>query len=109
MFHQMLVYWPALEKRQLLLGRFVDIGAELFAMSATLARAQAMVERSDPEAPSALDLTDYFSRCSQFRIAEWFRSLTRNADGPGYRLAAKMLAGLPQSLSEGILRKIIYG
>jgi acyl-CoA dehydrogenase-like protein/ACAD9/ACADV-like protein len=107
MFHQMLVYGSALEKRQLLLGRFVDIGAELFAMSATLARTQAMIERSESEASSALDLADYFCRCAQFRIAEWFRSLTRNADGSGYRLARKMLAGLPQTLSEGILKKII--
>ena len=107
MFHQMLVYGSALEKRQLLLGRFVDIGAELFAMSATLARAQAMVERSDPEASSALDLADYFCQCSRFRIAEWFRSLTRNVDGPGYRLAGKMLAGLPETLSEGILRQAV--
>jgi alkylation response protein AidB-like acyl-CoA dehydrogenase len=109
MFHQMLVYGPALEKRQLLLGRLVDIGAELFAMSATLARAQAMVERSDPEASTALDLVDYFCRRSRYRIAECFRSLTRNADGSGCRLAGKMLACLPQTLSEGILRKIIDG
>jgi alkylation response protein AidB-like acyl-CoA dehydrogenase len=107
MFHQMLVYGPGLEKRQLLLGRFVDIGAELFAMSATLARAQEMVERSYPEGSSALELADYFCRSSQFRIAEWFRSITRNADGPGYRLAGKLLADLPQTLSEGILRKAI--
>ena len=40
LFHQMLVQGPALEKRQLMLGRFVDIGAQLFAMSATLSRAQ---------------------------------------------------------------------
>ncbi|HEY5704740.1 MAG TPA: acyl-CoA dehydrogenase family protein [Terrimicrobiaceae bacterium] len=109
MFHQMLVYGTALERRQLLLGRFVDIGAELFAMSATLARAQAMVERSDLDAPSALDLADYFCRSSQFRIAEWFRSVRRNADGLGYRLAGEMLADLPQTLSEGILRKTIAG
>jgi alkylation response protein AidB-like acyl-CoA dehydrogenase len=107
MFHQMLVHGPALEKRQLLLGRFVDIGAELFAMSATLARAQLMVERSDPEASSALDLTDYFCRSSQFRIAEWFRSLTRNTDKSGYRLAGKMLAELPETLTEGILKRTV--
>jgi alkylation response protein AidB-like acyl-CoA dehydrogenase len=109
MFHQMLIYGPALERRQLLLGRFVDIGAELFAMSATLARAQAMVERSDPEASSAVDLADYFSRCSKIRIAEWFRALSRNADDPGYRLARKMLAELPETLREGILQKTIGG
>ena len=105
----MLVHGPALEKRQLLLGRFVDIGAELFAMSATLARAQAMVERSDPEASSAVDLADYFCRCSKIRIAEWFRGLTRNADDSGYRLARKMLDELPATLTEGILRKRIDG
>ena len=83
-----------------MLGRFVDIGAQLFAMSATLSRAQAMVERMDPEASNALDLAEYFCRCSRFRIAEWFRSLARNADDPGYRLSGKILASLPEILSE---------
>ena len=105
MFHQMLVYGSGLEKRQLLLGRFVDIGAEIFAMSATLSRAQAMVERSDPDSSSGLDLADYFCRSSQLRIAEWFRSLKLNVDGPGYRLAGNMLSDLPETLSEGILRQ----
>lgn len=107
MFHQMLAFGPALEKRQLLLGRFVDIGAELFAMSATLARAQAMVKRSDPEAESSVELADYFCRGSKIRVAEWFRGLTRNADDSGYRLAQKMLDDLPETLREGILRKTL--
>ncbi len=106
LFHQMLVQGAALEKRQLMLGRFVDIGAQLFAMSATLSRAQAMVERMDPEASNALDLAEYFCRSSRFRIAEWFRSLARNADGPGYRLSGKILASLPEILSEGIVRNV---
>lgn len=105
MFHQMVVYGAALEKRQLLLARFVDAGAELFAMSATLARVQTMIERSDPGAASALDLADYFCRSSQLRIGEWFRSVRQNADDSGYRLARKLLARLPETLSEGILRK----
>ena len=70
----MVVYGPSLEKRQLLLARFVDAGAELFAMSATLARVQAMIGRSDPEATSAVDLADYFCRSSQLRIGESFRA-----------------------------------
>jgi alkylation response protein AidB-like acyl-CoA dehydrogenase len=106
LFHQMLVQGAALEKRQLMLGRFVDIGAQLFAMSATLSRAQAMVERMDPEAFNALDLAEYFCRCSRFRITEWFRSLARNADDPGYRLSGKILASLPEILSEGIVRNV---
>jgi alkylation response protein AidB-like acyl-CoA dehydrogenase len=106
LFHQMLVQGAALEKRQLMLGRFVDIGAQLFAMSATLSRAQAMVERMDPEASNALDLAEYFCRCSRFRITEWFRSLARNADDPGYRLSGKILASLPEIPSEGIVRNV---
>jgi hypothetical protein len=105
MFHQMVVYGPSLEKRQLLLARFVDAGSELFAMSSTLARVQSMIERADPGAPSALDVADYFCRSSQLRIAEWFRAVRRNTDDAGYRLARKLLANLPETLSEGILRK----
>ena len=66
-----------------------------------------MVERSDPEASSAVDLADYFCRCSKIRIAEWFRALTRNADDSGYRLARKMLDELPETLTEGILQKTL--
>jgi Acyl-CoA dehydrogenase, C-terminal domain len=105
MFHQMVVYGPSLEKRQLLLARFVDAGSELFAMSSTLARVQSMIECADPDAPSALDVADYFCRSSQLRIAEWFRAVRRNTDDAGYRLARKLLANLPETLSEGILRK----
>jgi alkylation response protein AidB-like acyl-CoA dehydrogenase len=105
MFHQMVVYGASLEKRQLLLARFVDVGSELFAMSSTLARVQAMIDHSDPQAASASDLADYFCRSSRLRVAEWFRAVTRNTDEAGYRLAKKLLANLPEILSEGILRK----
>ena len=104
LFHRMIAYGPALEKRQLLLARFVDAGSEIFAMSATLARVQMMLERSDPGAASALELADYFCRSSKLRVAEYFRSVTRNADDAGYRLARKLLADFPETLSEGILR-----
>ena len=83
------------------LGRFVDIGAELFAMSATLARTQAMVERSDPEAPSALDLSDYFCRSSQIRIARMVPVPNAKRRWIGLSPRRKVLADLPQTLSEG--------
>jgi len=40
LFHQMLLRGPKLEMRQLILGRLVDIGAELAVMALTLSRAQ---------------------------------------------------------------------
>ncbi|HEY5742273.1 MAG TPA: acyl-CoA dehydrogenase family protein, partial [Terrimicrobiaceae bacterium] len=105
MFHQMIAYGPALEKRQLLLSRFVDAGAELFAVSAVLARVQTMIDHSDPEASATVELADYFCRGAQFRVADWFRSIRRNADNESYRLAKNLLARVPKNLSEGILRK----
>ncbi len=40
----MLRHGPKLEKKQVLLGRFVDIGAELFALTAAMAYAGQLVE-----------------------------------------------------------------
>ena len=53
-FHMMARHGPKLEKRQALLFRAVDIGADLFAMSAAACRAQAMRRAKDPEAPRAV-------------------------------------------------------
>ncbi|HEY5811195.1 MAG TPA: acyl-CoA dehydrogenase family protein [Terrimicrobiaceae bacterium] len=105
MFHQMIAYGPALEKRQLLLSRFVDAGAELFAVSAVLARVQTMIEHSDPEVSATVEVANYFCRGAQFRVADWFRSIRRNADNESYRLAKNLLARVPKNLSEGILRQ----
>jgi alkylation response protein AidB-like acyl-CoA dehydrogenase len=109
LFQQMLRHGPALEKRQLLLARFVDVGAELFAMSATLVRAQAMIDRADSERASATNLADYFCRSARLRIERGFRSAANNADRPGYRLAQAMMDHLPANLSDGILRKSTNG
>ena len=47
LFHAMMRFGPKLEKRQAVLARLVDIGAELFAIAATNARAVALV-KDDP-------------------------------------------------------------
>ncbi len=104
LFHQMLRYGPALEKRQLLLSRFVNIGAELFAMSAVLVRTQTMLDRADSDSTSTADLAVYFCRAARLRIAEQFRLAAKNVDQPGYRLAQSMMDDLPVHLAEGILR-----
>src|SRR5439155_471388 len=48
-FHAMMRFGPKLEYRQAVLFRLVDVGAELFAMPATCARAQGLL-KSDPAA-----------------------------------------------------------
>jgi 3-hydroxyacyl-CoA dehydrogenase/alkylation response protein AidB-like acyl-CoA dehydrogenase/enoyl-CoA hydratase/carnithine racemase len=95
LFHAMLRHGPKLERQQLLLGRFVDIGTDLFAITATCLRAERLMqaETTDANRAELLHLADYFCRASRLRIEETFRAVRRNADGAGYRLAQQVLTG----------------
>ena len=97
LFHAMVRFGPKLEKQQLLLGRFVDIGTELFAVAASCARAQSLATKE------ARDLADYFCRMARFKIEDLFRHLHENGDAAGYRLAQQVMAGEFDWLEEGML------
>ena len=101
----MLVYGPKLERQQVLLGRFVDIGAELFAITAACARADALVARRG-NADELLSLVDYFCRSSRLRIERNFHALRHNTDRQGYRLAQEVLDGKQDRLGEGIVGRV---
>ncbi|MDP9290935.1 MAG: DUF1974 domain-containing protein, partial [Verrucomicrobiota bacterium] len=98
LFHAMARFGPKLETQQVLLGRFVDIGVELFAISATCSRAQSMGENE-----SALRLADYFCRISRERIEQLFHGIHHNADRSGYAVAREVLAGSIDWLGDGIV------
>jgi 3-hydroxyacyl-CoA dehydrogenase/alkylation response protein AidB-like acyl-CoA dehydrogenase/enoyl-CoA hydratase/carnithine racemase len=104
LFHAMVRFGPKLERQQVLLGRFVDIGAELFAITATCLRAQALLKNTEKSA-EVRELADYFCNSARLRIAHLFRELHGNADTQGYRLAQKVLAGDQDWLKNGILRQ----
>ncbi|OZB46905.1 MAG: acyl-CoA dehydrogenase, partial [Cellulomonas sp. 14-74-6] len=71
-FYAMARYQARLDRKQVLLGRIVDIGAELFAMSAVCTRAVAM-HRADPTTGAgALRLADAFCRQSRDRVEQLF-------------------------------------
>jgi alkylation response protein AidB-like acyl-CoA dehydrogenase len=94
LFHAMVRQGPKLEREQLLLGRFVEIGTELFAISATCLRVEHLIRFETREAvdkAELLQLADYFCRASRLRLAEKFRALSRNADHAGYKLAQHVL------------------
>ncbi|GAA4143489.1 acyl-CoA dehydrogenase family protein [Actinomadura keratinilytica] len=105
-----------LERRQGFLGRMVDIGAELFAMSAVCVRAYsdatsgAMFGRNghDP-GPSALRLADAFCRQARLRIDELFRGLWHNTDVLDRKLARQVLDGDFIWQEEGVLDPSIPG
>jgi alkylation response protein AidB-like acyl-CoA dehydrogenase len=99
MFLAMGRYQAKLERKQALLGRFVDIGAELYAMAATIVRAHAM--RS--EHPDAVRLADVFCLRSRLRVKKLFHDLWDNADDATYKLAQDVLAGRYAWLEDGAL------
>lgn len=102
LFHAMALYGPKLEREQILLGRFVDIGAEIFAITATCARAQSMLGRANRD-QHVIELADCFSRQARLKIRELFRSLWSNNDKSNYRVAQEILAGNNQWLEKGII------
>ncbi len=96
LFHAMILNGPKLEKKQALLGRFVDIGAELFAMTASCTRAQHLIASgkvAGDEADELLALVDYFCKAARGRIENWFRGLSSNADKEGYAVAKRLIGG----------------
>ena len=96
LFHAIARFGPKLEKRQAVLARLVDIGAELFAMSAACAKAQALrTSRNAADrayAAQAMDLADVFCHMARRRIDGHFRSLFDNEDEETYRMAQRFLA-----------------
>lgn len=92
LFHAMARFGPGLEKRQVLLGRFVEIGAELFAMAAVLVRAERLLLEGKAE-PAVLPVADLFCRGAVLRIEERFRGISRNEDEARYRFAQATLEG----------------
>jgi alkylation response protein AidB-like acyl-CoA dehydrogenase len=104
LFHAMVRFGPKLEKRQAVLGRLVEIGAELFAISATVSRAQAMV-RKNPADRSPIELADAFARNSRRRIDERFAALFDNDDVLNYAIAQQTTAGRFAWVESGMVRE----
>jgi alkylation response protein AidB-like acyl-CoA dehydrogenase len=98
LFHAMALHGPKLEREQMLLGRFVDLGTELFAIATTCSRAHFL------GTPEALELADFFAHAARLKIERLFHSLHHHTDRAGYRLAQQVLAGRYDWLNEGILR-----
>ena len=102
LFHSAVRHQTRLAYRQQLLGRLVDIGAELFAMVAACSHAQLMAQRQ-PEDDGPRELADLFCRQSRRRIAAAFRMLRHNEDRQAYRLAQGVLNDRYRWLEEGIV------
>ena len=99
-FHAMVRFGPKLERRQLVLFRAVDIGAELFAMSASIARAKMLAKEGNKE---AIELADYFCREARVRIEQSFRELYGPNDAAMRNIAKHVLDGKHTWMERGIV------
>jgi alkylation response protein AidB-like acyl-CoA dehydrogenase len=96
--------WQAkLEYRQVFLGRIVDIGAELFAMTAACSRAEMLRVDDGMRGQQAYQLADAFCDQSRLRVERLFAALWTNTDATDSRLARSVLAGDHTWLEEGVL------
>jgi hypothetical protein len=103
-FHAMIRFGPKLEKRQAVLGRLVEIGAELLAMSATVSRAQ-MLYKKDPSNTTPLELADLFCRQARRRVRDKFRDVWSNDDVRTYAVARKVIDDKLEWLEAGIVER----
>lgn len=96
--------WQAgLERRQMFLGRSVDIGAELFAMAAACSWSEHLRNVGADGADTARDLAEAFCEQSRRRVEALFDALWDNTDDADRRLARRVLAGEFTWLEEGVL------
>ena len=106
-FHAMVRFQAHLEKRQAVLGRIVDIGSELFVMTAVIVRARELAESEEGE-QGANALADLFCRIARRRVTAHFRALFNNDDSTTYGVARRFLDGDFLWLEEGIVSVEAY-
>ena len=98
-FYGMGRWQGAMERKQAFLGRVVDIGSELFAMTAACLRAH-----SERDAhPEGLELADLFCRQARVRIGALFTALGENTDDADGAAAKHVLEGRYAFVEDGIL------
>jgi hypothetical protein len=107
-FYAMSRWQAKLEKKQAVLGRIVDIGAELFAIASAVVYA-ATIRSEHPEHPEraeradeAVELADLFCNQARRRVERLFHDLWSNDDDANYKAAQRVLDGRFTWLEEGV-------
>ncbi|MFI7321692.1 acyl-CoA dehydrogenase family protein [Streptomyces venezuelae] len=101
-FYAMSRWQGKMETKQGFLGRIVDIGAELFAMSAACVRAE-LLRTTEDHGREAYQLADAFCRQSRIRVEELFGRLWTNTDDLDRKVVKGVLSGTYTWLEEGVV------
>jgi alkylation response protein AidB-like acyl-CoA dehydrogenase len=110
-FYAMARWQAKLERKQVFLGRIVEAGAELYAMTASCVRAKMLsgggpragAAPNAPNAPNAGELADLFCQGARRRVEALFAALWSNDDLANYKAAQRALAGDYAWLEAGIM------
>jgi len=100
-FHSMVVFGAAAERKQAFLFRTVDIANELFAMTVSVARAEALRRAGKPEAAESAKLAAQFCRAHGRKVEALFDALWSNDDAAAYAVGRDVLAGKHAWLEQG--------
>jgi alkylation response protein AidB-like acyl-CoA dehydrogenase len=100
LFHAMVRFGPRLERRQAVLFRGVEIGAEMFAMTAACIYADDEARRGNG---GSVALADVFCREARKRIDERFGDFFGPDDGAMYALSQAVLDGEYEWLEAGVM------
>jgi hypothetical protein len=96
--------WQAkLERKQAVLGRIVDVGAELFAISSAVVYANTIAKKQPERREEVFELADLFAKQARRRVEELFTALWHNDDDDNYALAMKVLEGRYSFIEQGII------
>ncbi|MFI9776594.1 acyl-CoA dehydrogenase family protein [Streptomyces sp. NPDC051956] len=101
-FYAMSRWQGKMETKQGFLGRIVDIGAELFAMSAACVRAEHL-RGTGEHGREAYQLADVFCSQSRVRVDELFGRLWHNTDELDRKVTKGVLSGSYTWLEEGVI------
>ncbi|MCZ2839116.1 acyl-CoA dehydrogenase family protein [Modestobacter sp. VKM Ac-2985] len=102
-FYAMGRHRARLEQKGHLLGRIVDIGAELYAISCACAYADTIGSEQPARRQEAAELADLFCRQARRRADRLFGELWDNDDHDQYRAAQQLLSGRYAWFEEDVL------
>jgi alkylation response protein AidB-like acyl-CoA dehydrogenase len=102
-FYAMGRYQAKLEQKGSLLGRIVDIGAELYAIASACTYASTLAE-DDPQNKDAIfELADLFCNQARRRADALFHALWANDDDQQYKVAQSVLKGRYEFFEHDVL------
>ena len=105
LFATMAKFGPKLEKEQIVLGNFVDIGVELFVMASTLSYAEHLAG-ANPADPSPQELANLYCSEARRRIESNFRAVKSNFNRSYDRVAGLLMEGRLDWLAAGAIDPI---